>query len=228
MKKYMKAVTFSYDDGVESDRQLIELFDRYGLKCSFNLNSGLFAGCDPWDYRGFKVCHPAPIDPTLYAGHEVCIHGTLHRHPLEIPDGELEQEFLRDKRDIESLFGTPVVGGAYPFGEYDERIMTYLRSIGIRHCRTVDSSFQFTPSAKMMAYAPTCRHRDENVFDLIEQFLALKDCEAPQIFYLWGHSYEIPAWDQWDRMEEICRRLSGHEDVFYGTNTEVFRYFGLI
>ena len=28
----MKAVTFSYDDGVTQDQRLIRLFDKYGLK----------------------------------------------------------------------------------------------------------------------------------------------------------------------------------------------------
>ena len=37
----MKAVTFSYDDGVTQDRRLIELLDKYGLKATFNLNSQL-------------------------------------------------------------------------------------------------------------------------------------------------------------------------------------------
>ena len=36
-----KAVTFSYDDGVTQDRRLIKIFDKYGLKATFNLNSGL-------------------------------------------------------------------------------------------------------------------------------------------------------------------------------------------
>ena len=40
-KKFMKAVTFSYDDGVEQDIRLIEILNTYGLKCTFNLNSGL-------------------------------------------------------------------------------------------------------------------------------------------------------------------------------------------
>ena len=36
----MKAITLSFDDGVTQDRRLIEILDRYGLKCTFNLNSG--------------------------------------------------------------------------------------------------------------------------------------------------------------------------------------------
>ena len=38
-----KALTFSYDDGVEQDARLIEIFRKYGLKGTFNLNSALYA-----------------------------------------------------------------------------------------------------------------------------------------------------------------------------------------
>jgi peptidoglycan/xylan/chitin deacetylase (PgdA/CDA1 family) len=34
-----KALTFSYDDGVLQDIRLIELFNKYGMKATFNLNS---------------------------------------------------------------------------------------------------------------------------------------------------------------------------------------------
>ena len=37
----MKALTFSYDDGVTQDQRLISLFNKYGLKATFNLNSEL-------------------------------------------------------------------------------------------------------------------------------------------------------------------------------------------
>ena len=31
-----KAVTFSYDDGVQQDKRLAEIFDKYGMKATFN------------------------------------------------------------------------------------------------------------------------------------------------------------------------------------------------
>lgn len=37
-----KALTFSYDDGVEQDMRLVKLLDDHGMKGTFNLNSGLF------------------------------------------------------------------------------------------------------------------------------------------------------------------------------------------
>lgn len=36
-----KAFTLSYDDGTIHDKKFVELIDKYGLKCTFNLNSDL-------------------------------------------------------------------------------------------------------------------------------------------------------------------------------------------
>ena len=58
------------------------------------------------------------------------------------------------------------------------------------------------------------------MFALGETFLA-SESEAPQLFYIWGHSYEFDAWDFWERFEDFCRMISGRDDIFYGTNREV-------
>ena len=36
-----KAVTFSFDDGITQDLRIIKILDKYGLKGTFNVNSGL-------------------------------------------------------------------------------------------------------------------------------------------------------------------------------------------
>ena len=38
-----KVLTMSYDDGKSADRRLIEIFNKYGIKGTFHLNSGLMA-----------------------------------------------------------------------------------------------------------------------------------------------------------------------------------------
>ena len=58
---------------------------------------------------------------------------------------------------------------------------------------------------------------DEKIAD---EFLAL-EADEPQLLYIWGHSYEMDAeYISWERFEEICKKLSGHTDIFYGTNKE--------
>ena len=53
-KQYRKALTFSYDDGNEADVRLVSLLNTYGMKCTFNLNSGL-GSSDIWQYKGADV-----------------------------------------------------------------------------------------------------------------------------------------------------------------------------
>ena len=52
---YQKAITFSYDDGIESDRKLVEIFNRYGMKCTFNLNTGIQSRESHFDIEGKVV-----------------------------------------------------------------------------------------------------------------------------------------------------------------------------
>ena len=65
-----------------------------------------------------------------------------------------------------------------------------------------------------------CIEKDK-MFDLANEFLS-SDTKEPALFYVWGHSFEFDIHNTWDRFEEFCRLISGHNDVFYGTNREVF------
>ena len=63
----------------------------------------------------------------------------------------------------------------------------------------------------------------DKLFELAEKFIQLKP-EQPQLFYIWGHSYEFDVLDQmsWERFEEFCKLISGKDDIVYATNSEVF------
>ena len=48
------------------------------------------------------------------------------------------------------------------------------------------------------------------------------ETDKPQIFYMWGHSYELDyELDYWSRLEEFLALISNKDDIFYGTNSEV-------
>lgn len=216
-----KAVTFSYDDGVESDRRLLEIFNRYGMKATFNLNSGLLGLPDAWEYKGFAV-RRLPLEglPELYRGHEIAVHGQKHLHPAALGAQELSREMEEDKRRLEELFGTPMRGMAYAFGEYNAQVIETLRRCGLRYARTVKSTHSFAPQNNLLEFHPTCHHSDPELFALIDRFLAA-ETDEPQLLYIWGHAYELDGGHDWDRMERICEKLAGKSGVFYGTNSEV-------
>ena len=45
---------------------------------------------------------------------------------------------------------------------------------------------------------------------------------TPQIFYIWGHAYEMDFKpDYWIKLEEFFKLISNRSDIFYGTNKDV-------
>ena len=85
----MKAVTFSYDDGVTQDLNMIRILDKYGLKATFNLNSELLGtdSCLKWNGVTVSTSRAKPEwVKTWYANHEVAVHTLTHPRLPEITD----------------------------------------------------------------------------------------------------------------------------------------------
>ena len=85
-QQYRKAVTFSYDDGNEQDEKLLEIFNDYGMKATFHVNTGLDHDHGTWQYRDRLWVHRLNLRdcPSLYRGHEVAVHGSLHQNLTEL------------------------------------------------------------------------------------------------------------------------------------------------
>ena len=225
-----KAITFSYDDGVTQDIRLIELFNKYGLKCTFNLNSGTLSKPGELIREGVRVNH-TKIAPemvrSVYEGHEVATHSVTHPYLTRLSDDEIIREIEDDRVRLSELVGYDVVGHAYPMGDCDERVASLLSDrTGVKYARTVVSTHNFDlQSGNLHLFDPTVYHHREmdEMFRLGEEFLSLKTDE-PKLFYIWGHAYEFDIHNDWHRFEEFLEMISGKDDIFYGTNTECLIY----
>ena len=219
-----KAVTFSYDDGIVQDIRLVEILNRYGIKCTFNLNSGIMGPQSAWEYKGTPVRRLSPDEMKgLYDGHEIAVHCTTHANLCGLSEQRLAEEILEDRKRLEEQFSCRISGMAYPYGAYDETVVNYLRANGFAYGRTVNGTGTTElPAGDLLMLRPTAHHDREDLFDIIDRFLS---GEETQLLYIWGHSYEFDGNHNWDRLEEICRRLSGREDVFYGTNRQVLEQY---
>lgn len=222
MRKYRKALTFSYDDGIEQDRKLVEIFNKYGMKATFNLNTGIQTPESNFEIEGVYINRMKQEGlEELYKGHEIATHGLTHAAPTGMTKEQLDEEFLTDMSNIERIYGTYPVGMAYAYGCVDDEVVKYLKSIGIKYGRTVEASHSFEIPKEPLKLKATCHHDDDMLFELVEKFLKAEPKENEQmLFYVWGHSYEFDVNNNWDRMEEFCKMMSGKADIFYGTNRE--------
>lgn len=209
-----KALTFSYDDGREEDRRLVALFNRHGLRGTFNLNSGILN--DPQRI-------PLEEYAELYQGHEIACH--TYRHPTisRCPLDQVARQILKDRMILEELTGTPVRGLAYPNGSYSKQIMELLPMLGIRYARVVPTTGNFEIPESWFAWAGTCHH-NQDLLKKGEDFLSRHKTQYLNLMYVWGHSYEFTTHNNWQVIEEFCEMVAGHDEIWYATNIQIVDY----
>lgn len=223
-----RALTLSYDDGVLQDRRLVSLLREYGVKATFNLNSGRLARMERSLVFGPELDVSTVSSeeiPTLYEGFEVATHGRTHSGLKNL--GALAcTEVLEDRLALEKIVPYLVQGHAYPYGSFDESVKTALRAAGIKYARTITPTHAFDLPVDFLEWNPTCHHADPELMELIRDF-----CEAPRfihsplLFYLWGHSYEFDQFDNWPVIETFLSYVSGFKDkIWFATNIEIVDY----
>lgn len=223
-----KAITFSYDDGVTQDIRLIELLNKYNLKCTFNLNSELLSQKGILIRNDNKVSHykiSSEDVKYVYDGHEIAVHTLTHPNLTECETSEIIRQVETDRLNLSQLAGYEVVGMAYPCGgvNNDERVAQIIKeNTGVKYSRTITSNNCFDIQENLYRFNPTAYHLDfDNMMRLGQEFIELKT-ESPKIFYIWGHSFEMDYEpDNWIKLEEFFKLISLKEDIFYGTNKEI-------
>jgi len=212
----------SYDDGSEHDRRLVELFNRFGIRGSFHLNSG-------------KLGNDHHISPDevgmLYQGHEVSCHTVDHPDLTQLSSEEIRSELLDDKIALEELSGTRVRGLAYPFGRYDTRIISMLPEMGIEYARTTLSTNDFNIPENWLSWETTCHH---NLAMNLGRLFLNADDKAMRLMYVWGHSYELDGFmtadesKNWLYIERFCQLMHDHPQIHYATTIEIVDYLNAI
>ncbi len=218
------AVTTSFDDGDIFDRRIVAAFNDWGLKGTFNLNSGLLgrSGSKAPDKRWHKLDRSEIAE--LYQGHEVAIHTVTHPFLERLDPSQIALEVLEDRKALEDLVGYPVRGMAYPFGTFDARVVEILRALGIVYCRTVQSASPCFPPEEPLLWATTGHQYASNP-TIPELFQNLyHNSGYTGVFFPWGHGFEFHQRDAWADLERIYKPLSGKPDVWYCTNIELFDY----
>ena len=228
----VKAVTLSYDDGCKEDIRMVEILNKYGLKCTFNLVGKNIEKELPLTKEFIK-------NNILAKGHEIANHGYDHRSQSKIRALEGIRDIIDCRIALEKAFGIIIQGMAFPdnvinrFLEPDayERVKKYIGELEIAYVRSAaGDNDKFKLPEDWHNWIPTAHHDNPAIMEYIDKFVALdvdklyKLDRTPKLFYLWGHSYEFERNQNWEHLEEICQKLSGKDDIWYATNIEIYDY----
>ncbi len=201
----------SFDDGYREDERLIEIFDRYGIRGTFHINSGLL-------HRDIRL--DAEDGARIYKNHEISAHGFTHANFDELSEEGIFDELDKDCRELSRLSGRVIRGMSYPNGKTCEKAIPVAEKLGIVYSRTTVSTPDFSIPENFLYWHPTCHHLKSE--EATERFL--ESTVGGELLCIWGHSTEFERDQNWELIEGVCKKLENAPDVWSATCIEFYDY----
>ena len=223
-----KAFNVSYDDGVLQDVRFVNLLNQYGLKGTFNLNSGLMENEFEWIHETGCIVKRLSKENvlSLYDGHEVASHTLTHPFMQEKTENEIMKELEVDKKNLEKLFGKQIKGFAVPFDYYSDLIESCVKKCDFEYARISEESLSFVPhknsEINYHRWKSTIFHLDASLEKLTEDFIQTD--EELALFQIAGHTYDFDTENMWDKIETILKKISLQKDILPMTTIEIIDY----
>ena len=222
-----KVFTLSYDDCVVQDIRFVKILDKYGVKCTFNINTGLYLPEDAVRERFYgRMKKSEALELFKNSNHEVAVHALTHPFLEKLKSEEICYEILEDRKNIENQYETLARGMAYPYGTYNRNVIEMLEKCGICYSRTTVATEKFDFPENWLELHSTCHHSHPRLMDFAKHFVEDKGRYISDnwMFYVWGHTFELDNENYWEKIEEFIKYVSGKEDVWYATNIEIYDY----
>ena len=219
-----KAFNVTYDDGALQDIRFVDLLNKYNLKGTFNLNSGLMENEFEWVHESGCVVKRLSKDKviSLYHGHEIASHTLTHPYMDNLSESEILYELETDKENLEKLFGKEIKGFAVPFDYYSELIEKCVKQCGFSYARISEESHSFTPQKDYYKWKATVFHTDDLLDEVVKQFIVTG--EELALLQIVGHSYDLDVEKLWDRIESVLANVASQNDILPMTTIEIIEY----
>jgi glycosyltransferase involved in cell wall biosynthesis/peptidoglycan/xylan/chitin deacetylase (PgdA/CDA1 family) len=206
-------VTTSWDDGHKLDLKLAGLLKQHGIQATFYVSPHT---------REF----PAPERLTaeeirrLAEDFEIGAHTMTHPHLDRLSPAAARREIAQSKEMLERIIGKPLRSFCYPYGHFNEETKRLVSEAGFSRARSVKRFMtrSVDPLALgtsvdtfdhrrdgMVSVLDLCGRRPWRAFHLRRWDNLAKEVfaqarERGEVFHLWGHSREIEAHDDWQRL----------------------------
>jgi peptidoglycan-N-acetylglucosamine deacetylase len=225
-------ITTSWDDGHRLDSRLAALLAEYQLPGTFYISpeSAEIAPADR--LSGQQVAE-------LAGAFEVGAHTLTHPRLSTVDESTARQEIEGSRRYLEDVTGSEITSFCYPYGDLNETAVELVRAAGFTYARTV-RRFSTAPGADLFR-APTTVHayshrvdaapalrlaqlnpsaawRLYRSWDLLAMRLFDQTLRSGGVFHLWGHSWEIDAHGDWDKLRRVFAYIAGRPGARYVVN----------
>ena len=226
-------VTTSWDDGHKLDIRLATLLKRHSIQATFYVSP---------ETREFPASERLTAEEIqqLAQTFEIGAHTMTHPHLDRLDPAAARQEIVDSKAALELIIGKQLRSFCYPYGDYNEQTKRLVEEAGFSRARSVRRFM--TRSADRLALGTSvdtfdhrrdgmlsvldlCRHRPWRAFrlrrwDNLAKEIFAQARERGEVFHLWGHSREIEAHNDWQRLEDFLAWLN-EQNVVSVCNADV-------
>lgn len=225
-------VTTSWDDGSVSDIKLSKLLEKYSLKATFYITK---------DYEYMEKNLTVKQIINLGQKYEIGAHTLTHPDLDKIGIKKAMDEIKGSKEYLESILDYSIEMFCYPRGRYNPKIIDVVQQagfVGARTCKlgnfiiptnvyTVPITLQVSNGSPVQIVR-LCISNNLSVKSVIDWENRAKELfdiflKKGGVYHLWGHSSEIAANDEWDKLERVFKYISNRSNVRYLSNGEIVK-----
>ena len=236
--------TTSWDDGHPLDMRVAEILHRNGLLGTF------YTPIQPV-YGG--LLNPAQMRELMQMGMEIGSHTVTHPILTELDNAALDREMIDSRRGLQDVLGVDITSFCYPKGRFNGRVSSRAALAGYRVRRTtvdlhtsmpvegddMTVSLHLFPHTRNTYYRHAMRyHNWTGLWNWFSRFDAETDLEKTAVhmlasvakrggvFHLWGHSWELEAYNLWPTFERIARIMGNFARMIPNTVAATNRDLG--
>jgi len=117
--KKQVAISFDAAWGVEDSDDLLKILEDNDVKATFFL-------CGYWVDK-----YPEEVKKFAQAGHDIGNHSNTHPHMSQLSSEQIKNELMAVHQKVKDLTGIEMNLFRAPYGEYDDHVISAVRSLGM-------------------------------------------------------------------------------------------------
>lgn len=148
-----RTLVVTFDDAHRSVLELAApLLERLGVPATVYVPTDYPDSGEPMGWDGYDIWMGTEHEPELAcmsweelrglaaAGWEIGSHTRSHPRLSRLGEAEIAAELTESRQECERRIGAPCLSLAYPYGDYDERVVRAARDAGYRFAATIPRS----------------------------------------------------------------------------------------
>ncbi len=203
-------ITASIDDGCASDIKIARLCKEYGIDCTFYWPADFITVSirGGWDYVTPKV------EAYIADNFEIGSHGVTHAILTRVPKEQAKEEVEWSKVFLQNKYSRKIDKFCYPRGYADEEIINFVRKAGYTHARNTlighigESEEPLFANTGVHIGCPVRKEYEGSTWLDYGKKLVEKAVSEDKDIEVWGHSWEIDKFGEWDNVREFFKFIS--------------------